>query len=245
MFNRILQRKLLFLPSLVNSMRNIINIAHRGYTRRFPDNTLESFRAALELGVDGVEFDVQETLDGSFFIFHDDAIGGKAIAQSITKEILAARVGGNYHIPTLQETLELIGHGPILVVELKQVCSLDRFLEILRSHADVNRVAIVSFSSELISKLAELAPDIKRAVITNTGVKNAEEITRSTHSMAIGITCTDLDSTVINRLHEEGTLIFVWDCNDAEDLKKALEFNIDGIISDMPDLVKQFLRNAP
>lgn len=221
-------------------MRNIINIAHRGYTRRFPDNTLESFRAALELGVDGVEFDVQETADGGFFIFHDDIIGGKAIAQSTAKDMQAARVKRRYRIPTLKETLDLLGHGPILLVELKQVWSLHSFLEILRSHADVTRVVIVSFSSELISKLTELAPDIKHAVITNTGVKKAEEITRSTHSMAIGMSCANLDSGVIDKLHAEGTMVFVWDCTGVEGLKKALEFDIDGIISDVPDLVKQY-----
>jgi glycerophosphoryl diester phosphodiesterase len=226
-------------------MRNIVNIAHRGYTRQFPDNTLESFRAALELGVDGIEFDVQETLDGGFFIFHDDAIGGKAIAQSTTKEMQAARVGGMYHIPTLQETLALVGCGPLLIVELKQVWSLAQFLEILRSHAEVTRVVIVSFSSELISKLTDLAPDIKRALITNTGLKNADEMMRSTHSMAIGMACADLDSAVINRLHGEGTMVFVWDCNGAEDVKKALAFDIDGVISDLPDLVKQLQRDTP
>ena len=168
-------------------MKKIANIAHRGYTRRFPDNTLEAFRAALELGVDGVEFDVQETLDGRFLIFHDDAIGGKAIAESTAEEIQAFGVEGRYRIPTLQETLELLGHGPLLVVELKRVRSLDPFLEILRSHVDVTGVMIVSFDSDVIAELAKRAPDIHRAVITNTGVTDGEELTRSTRSIAIAM----------------------------------------------------------
>jgi glycerophosphoryl diester phosphodiesterase len=220
-------------------MKKIINIAHRGFTRNFPDNTLESFRAALELGVDGVEFDVQETADGAFFIFHDDDYEGKPVAAMTFDEIREIRVKGKYRVPTLEQTLELLGHAPILIVELKQVSSLDKFLQILRSYADVTRTVVVSFSKELIERMADLAPDIMRAVITNTGVKNADAITQSTHSVAIGMAGRDLDNDVISRLHKDGTMVFVWDCTDAETVHRALMFDIDGVISDVPDVVKQ------
>ena len=42
----------------------MLNIAHRGYTRDWPGNTLEALEAAINLGVDAVEVDVQETRDG-------------------------------------------------------------------------------------------------------------------------------------------------------------------------------------
>ncbi len=225
-------------------MKKVINIAHRGFTRNFPDNTLESFRAALELGVDGVEFDVQETADGAFFIHHDDDISGRLIAGMTSEEVQQTRVKGMYSVPTLQQTLELLGHSPILIVELKQIRSLDKFLETLRSYADVTHTVIVSFDAGLISRLAELAPDVMRAVITNTGVKKADEITKSTHSMAIGMSCRDLNSDVIERLHKDGTMVFVWDCTDAETVHRALEFDIDGVISDVPDVVMQETGNS-
>jgi glycerophosphoryl diester phosphodiesterase len=225
-------------------VKKIINIAHRGFTRNFPDNTLESFRAALELGVDGVEFDVQETADGAFFIYHDDDIGDRPISGMTSAEMQEVRVKGSYRVPTLQQTLELLGRSPILIVELKQIRSLDKFLEILRSYADVTHTVIVSFDAGLISRLADLAPDIMRAVITNTGVKKADEITKSTHSMAIGMSCRDLNSDVITKLHKEGTMVFVWDCTNAETVHRALEFDIDGVISDVPDVVKQETGNS-
>lgn len=220
-------------------MRKIINIAHRGYTRRFPDNTLESFRAALKLGVDGVEFDVQETADGAFFIFHDDDIAGQPIAGMTSAEMLEVRVEGRYKVPTLQEALDLLGRGLILIVELKQVWSLENFIRVLRLHADVSTVVVVSFNADLIARMASLAPDIMRAVITNTGVKKTDEITRSTHSIAIGMSCADLDSGVIRKLHSEGTMVFVWDCTDEDTVRKALSYDIDGVISDVPDMVKE------
>lgn len=220
-------------------MRRIINIAHRGFTRRYPDNTMEAFRAALKLGVDGVEFDVQETADGAFYIYHDDDIAGRPVSQMSSEDLRTFRVCDRYRVPMLQEALDLLGHGLILIVELKQVKSLENFVRILRSHADISTAVVVSFNAELIARMAVLAPDIRRAVITNTGVKKADELTKSTRSIAIGMACADLDNEVIEKLHSEGTMVFVWDCTDADMVRRALAFDIDGVISDVPDVVRE------
>lgn len=220
-------------------MKKIINIAHRGFTRNFPDNTLEAFEAALKLGVDGIEFDVQETADNEFFIFHDDTLDGKAIAKITATEMREARVQSNYKVPTLEEVLCLLGHDLILIVELKQVRSLEKFLKILRSYADVTLVVIVSFDRGLVAKLADLAPDIMRAVITDAAVEHAAEITQSTSSAAIGMRCRYLNGESISKLHADGIMVFVWDCVGADSFRRAMKYDIDGVISDVPDLVKE------
>src|SRR5213592_1447324 len=53
--------------------RNIsmIVIAHRGFSSRYPENTLPAIRAALRLGVAMIEIDVQQTRDGRLIVFHD------------------------------------------------------------------------------------------------------------------------------------------------------------------------------
>jgi glycerophosphoryl diester phosphodiesterase len=223
----------------------IINIAHRGYTRDFPDNTLEAFRAALELGVDGVEFDVQETADAEFMIHHDDSIGGTPIATMTAQQVADHLVAGRYRIPRLQEALKLLGKGLIFVVELKQVRSLEKFISILRANADVSRLVAVSFSRELIIRMSETAPDIMRAVITSTSsAAGSPGIAQSIGSTAIGMRCQDLDGAVIAKLHKDGTMVFVWDCSGAESLRTVIKYDIDGVISDVPDLVKAAAVNA-
>ena len=47
---------------------------HRGFSGRYPENTMESFEAAIELCCDGVEFDVQLTRDGVPVILHDETL---------------------------------------------------------------------------------------------------------------------------------------------------------------------------
>ncbi|MHB8085502.1 MAG: glycerophosphodiester phosphodiesterase [Dehalococcoidia bacterium] len=219
--------------------RAIINIAHRGYSRDFPENTLEAFKAAIELGVDGIEFDVQETADGEFFIFHNDDIEGKKIAEMQAADIGEIRIGRKYRVPALEETLSLCAPGLILIVELKQVKSLEKFLAILRDHIDVTRVVIVSFDSGLISRLASLAPDIMRAVITSAPVDRPEEITTNVGSAAIGLRCQDVNAESVSRLRRNGTMVFVWGCPDAQAVWGVMRFDIDGVISDFPDAVKE------
>ena len=51
-----------------------INIAHRGFSGKYPENTLLSFEKALELGVDAIELDVQLSRDGEVMVFHDEEL---------------------------------------------------------------------------------------------------------------------------------------------------------------------------
>jgi len=55
---------------------DIMVIAHRGYHRRLPPNTLESFQAALDTGVEAIEFDMHFTIDGDPVINHDASFLG-------------------------------------------------------------------------------------------------------------------------------------------------------------------------
>ena len=69
----------------------MLNIAHRGFTKEFPDNTLEAFEAAIDLGVDAIECDVQETSDSRFVIFHEPELAGTEVSK-LTEDVLCAAV---------------------------------------------------------------------------------------------------------------------------------------------------------
>lgn len=189
--------------------------------------------------MDGIEFDVQETSDGEFFIFHNDDVEGTKIAAVPAAFMREVCIKGKYKVPSLEETLALCGAGMIFIVELKQVKSLEKFLAILRSHTDITRVVIVSFDRGLISRLAASAPDIMRAVITDAPVDRPAEITQALGSAAIGLRCQDVNAESVSSLHRDGTMVFVWGCPDAAAVRAVMKFDIDGIISDFPDAVKE------
>jgi glycerophosphoryl diester phosphodiesterase len=222
-------------------MRKTVVIAHRGFHRDFPENTVEALRAALDLGADGVEFDVQETADGEFVIHHDDDVGGHSISSLSMAEIAVSRVGGGYRIPELQEALEAVGRGLVLLVELKKVRSLEKFLGILRRYVDEAWTVLVSFDAALIEKLAVLAPGFSRAVIrepAGAGYTAAVAGTAGFMQVSAGMVTAEL----VKAAHTRGDLVCVWDGGEVEVLRRALRCGIDVIMTDRPDVVIKEVR---
>lgn len=216
-------------------MGKAIVIAHRGFTRDFPDNTLEAFRAAMEIGVDGVEFDVQETADGEFVVFHDDSIDGKSVSKMTLQDIGRVRVGGSCRIPTLHQALEVLGRGLVLLVELKQVRSLEVFLSLLRGQVDAAFTVLVSFDASLISRLSGLAPDFTCAVIGDPSGAGGDLLGHKTAGF-IEVGCGNVTVETVSVAHDSGDLVFAWDSGSEDDLGRALRLGIDIIMTDRPAL---------
>ena len=96
------------------------NFAHRGFSGKYPENTMLAFQKAIEVVADGIELDVQLTKDGEVVIIHDETIDrttdGKGYVVDYTYKELSkfdasyiyrGKVGFN-KIPTLKEYFELV-----------------------------------------------------------------------------------------------------------------------------------------
>mmetsp|Transcript_15216 Transcript_15216/g.18458 ORF Transcript_15216/g.18458 Transcript_15216/m.18458 type:complete len:268 (+) Transcript_15216:78-881(+) len=112
-------------------------IAHRGYSEKFPENTLAAVRGALKIGVDQIEIDVQLSSDGHVIVMHDNKVNrttnGKGYVSALTLAELKVLDAGGWKdesfagekIPTFEEILKLIvdkkqnPKGTKLLVELK------------------------------------------------------------------------------------------------------------------------------
>ncbi|MFA5079437.1 MAG: glycerophosphodiester phosphodiesterase [Dehalococcoidia bacterium] len=228
-------------PYWMNSLHKTVVIAHRGFHRDFPENTLESFKAAVDLGVDGVEFDVQETADAGFVIHHDADIDRHSIGSLSLADLASYRVGGSYRVPTLQEALNILGRGLVLLVELKQVRSLEKFLVILRSYVDKAWTVLVSFDAALIERLAVLAPELPRAVISEPGDKAGAVASTGTAGFT-QVAAENITHELVKDAHARGDLVFVWDGGDEETLRRAVRCGLDVIMTDRPDAVIGELR---
>ena len=106
--------------------------AHRGYSAKYPENTMAAFKAALKFNVDGIELDVHETKDGALVVIHDEKVNrttnGKGYVKDYTlKQIKELDAGSWFNknfkgekIPTLKEVLQLVKPtGKIVNIELK------------------------------------------------------------------------------------------------------------------------------
>jgi glycerophosphoryl diester phosphodiesterase len=215
-------------------MSETLNIAHRGFTKDSPDNTLESFYAAIKLGADGIECDVRETADHHFVIFHDDQLAGKAINKLSLAEIRKIKIAKDYQIPSLEETLNLCHKRIKLMLELKQVDSLDLFLEIVNGVMKPEELFITSFNNKLVKELADFAPHVQRGILMDGGIADPLKVMDTSKARIVLPRFAYTTAALVNTLHNHNYSIMVWDCSSIQNLRTALDWGIDGVITDSP-----------
>lgn len=222
-------------------MKHILNIAHRGFTRNFPDNTLEAFTAAIRIPVDGIECDVHETADNRFVIFHDREIDDRDINQIPLEEMSEVKLDGKYRIPTLEQTLELCHGKTLLNIEIKRVSSLDRFLEQVRGKLQPDEVIFSSFNRDIVIELARLAPEIRRGILSAFEIKEPVELARSASSEMVIARFPFVNAELIRQVRDASLMVFVWGCVNMAEVRSALTMDIDGVITDFPDETREEL----
>lgn len=154
------------------SAENVYVAAHRGWSERYPENTMLAFRKAVEIGVDQLELDVRLTKDGELVVIHDATVdrttdGTGCVCDFTLSQIKALDAGvrkdpsfAGERIPTFLEFMDYAKTLPTMTldIELKlypeqdgpiayEVC--DRVLAILTEYGYKERCVINSFSSRL------------------------------------------------------------------------------------------------
>ena len=155
------------------SEKNIYVAAHRGWCEEYPENTMEAFKAAADLGVDQIETDVRITADGELVLIHDETVSRTTDGTGKVCELTLAQLKEldagvkkdekfrGVRIPTLIEFMELVKDYPDITIDLElkeyptegrediafSVC--DRVLEIVDKYGFTDRCVINSFSGKL------------------------------------------------------------------------------------------------
>ena len=144
-------------------------IGHRGAAAVCPENTLASFQIARNAGACMIEFDVQQSVDGELFVFHDDTLerlcGESVVVSSLSYEALAARVVGRYQgealiIPRLTDVFATCQRSIFYNVELKTDTVAysgieTRLVELVHAHGLTERVLVSSFRHDSLRLVRE------------------------------------------------------------------------------------------
>ena len=166
--------------------------AHRGASATEPENTLRAFRRALEIGAEGIEFDVHMTVDRVPVVIHDRSIArttnGHGNVDELTLGALAEiDAGHGERIPTLHEVLDLVGDRVHLDVEIKQA-GIEREVLATLARCPDTRWAISSFDWNVLRAVRALSHDaelwllssfVSDALFTTAGEVNATAVSLS------------------------------------------------------------------
>jgi glycerophosphoryl diester phosphodiesterase len=225
-------------------------IGHRGAMGLAPENTLLSFRKALELGVDGVEFDVQN-IAGELLVFHDETLdrttNGKGRLIEFEPDYLRQLdAGQGEQIPTLAEVVELIGDQAFINIELKGLDTASLVMDLVKL-LDKKRFKKEQFiiSSYLFSELYlvhELDPEIQIGVIADEQPVIALDFADEVDAYSFHPSYSLLDNNLIDEAHRAGMKVFVHTVNDLDKVTHSMDLGVDGVFTDYPDRVINYLK---
>lgn len=214
-------------------------IAHRGASRVRIENTLAAFAVALDQRADAVELDVHATADGVVVVHHDPVPhgvhgDGRAERQPISAlryvELATIRIAGE-PIPTLRDTLALMGDRAAVYVEIKGVGIERQVVEAIRGSRA--RCAVHSFDHAAIAAVGTLAPDIARGLLFERGERvEMIDAMRAHDARDLWAENGIVDAALIDAAHGAGMRLIVWTVNDPLRAGELATLGIDGLCTD-------------
>jgi glycerophosphoryl diester phosphodiesterase len=220
-------------------------IGHRGACGHAPENTLLSFRRALEMGVHGIEFDIQVSKDGEPVVIHDDTLerttgGTGKIGDFTLQELQALDAGQGERIPSLRDVFELVDKRCRLFIELKAENATVPVAETIQHYVasggwTYEQLYVLSFDHIQLAAMKKLLPDLR----TGAGLVGIP-VSLASVAQEAGAWCLSSDIRHTNRAlvddaHRRGLKSIVWTANAPAEIERARALGVDGIISDYPD----------
>lgn len=215
-----------------------LKVGHRGARAYQIENTLESFKKAIELGVGAVELDVRKSKDGRLVIIHDDnlkKVFGKDILvnQATLKELKQLTEN---KIPTLEEALRFIDKKvEKILVELKEVGYEKKILEVIKKEKLKDRVIIVSFHEKALLNMRKLDKEIETGLIYSR-YKNPIDAALKLNAQYLIPLYRFTHTKNIEDAHKNSLKVIVWTINTKQEVKEYIAKGVDGIASDKPDI---------
>jgi glycerophosphoryl diester phosphodiesterase len=216
-------------------------IGHRGAPRVAPENTVAAFRAAVDLGADGVELDVRRTADGRLAVVHDAHLpDGRAVVEVRGDDLPpgTAEIGAaldacagmalvNVEIKNWPDDVDFdptLGHVDAVVAEL-----------LARPAAEQARLVVSCFHLPSVDRVRELAPDLVTGWLVIGGDDPVSQVVAHGHQ-AVHPYHTFVTVELVEQAHREEVAVNTWTCDDPERIRWLDGIGVDGIVTNAPDV---------
>jgi glycerophosphoryl diester phosphodiesterase len=219
-------------------------VGHRGASALAPENTLEAFALAVELGCDMLEFDVLDAADGTLVVAHDPR-------RSRAPGVVSLDAALAYFVEHLPST--------VLQVDLKRRGVEERVVDALRRHGVYERSWVSSFDAGSLRRLARVAPDLTRSytlprdrlgiskrrpfapvvrgALSSLGAslpRRLPMLLRRSNAQAVTLHHSVASPAAITRAHDLDAAVYVWTVDDPVRVESLVRAGADGIITNDP-----------
>lgn len=220
-------------------------IGHRGAMGYAPENTLKSFKKAMEYDIDAVELDVYACKSGELVVIHDEKVdrttNGKGyVIDKTYDEIKTLDAGQNEKVPLLSEVLDLIDKKVKVNIELKGANIAKPVNDLIEDYVkqkewEYDDFLISSYDHCELKKFNEINPKIEiGALVYGIPIGFAEFAEKLNATYAI-LAIEFINQEFVDDAHNRGMKVYVCTVNDLDDIKRMKALGIDGIISNFPD----------
>ncbi len=204
-----------------------------------PENTLRSFVAAQQAGLDAIELDLHLSKDGALVVMHDPEVdrttdGSGPIADKTLAELRALDAGLGERVPVFEEVLDAV-HTP-LQAEIKDVAAAKALAEVMRRRDLVGRVEVLSFHDEAIAEIARLVPGARTALVAE---RYGTEVVERAIAAGAGTLVLDirrLTLEIVEHARAANLRIIGWVVNTLDHLRLVRALELDGATTDYPEI---------
>ena len=204
-------------------------VAHRGANREAPENTIEAFQRALEIGVQGIELNVQLTRDGVPDVHHDPNLPVTRLPiSSLTLDGLRLKSSA----PTLDEVLELVDARCELYIEVKAPAAIESVVERLATRR--SWCAVHAFDHRVVAKARVLDPQLRTGILLVSYLIDVGAAMRAAGARDLWQQADYIDRELVERVHDAKGRIFAWTVNDVAKARSLVAMGVDAICTDVP-----------
>ncbi|TXS46379.1 glycerophosphodiester phosphodiesterase [Streptomyces sp. uw30] len=218
---------------------NFLTIGHRGVMGVEPENTLRSFVAAQQAGLDVIELDLHLSKDGALVVMHDTDVdrttdGTGPIADKTLSELRALDAGRGERVPVFEEVLDAV-RTP-LQAEIKDVAAARALAEVMNDRDLAPRVEVSSFHDDAVAEIARLVPGVRTALIASRYGTDIVDRAVEVGAATVCLNIRRLTLEVVERARKADLRIIGWVVNTQDHLRLVRALGLDGATTDYPEI---------
>jgi glycerophosphoryl diester phosphodiesterase len=215
-----------------------VAFAHRGASGYAPENTIEAFALALELGATGLESDVWLAGDGVPVLVHDRTI--RSLGRRVDVTRTSAAELATWGVPTLADLYRACGtdfelsldleHAEVSLPALRVAEAVGAEVRLWACHEDLGLLTELRTTSPTVRLVCSTRPRRIRG-----GVEARIDRLAELRIDALNMHWRDWTPHWVQRCHAAGVAAFGWDAQEPASMSRLVAAGIDGIYSDFPD----------
>lgn len=233
--------------NVIQSKRDPLIVGHRGASGYEPENTLLSFKRAIEMGVSMIELDVYLCKSGEVVVIHDHTVerttnGTGSIAHLTWDMLQQLDAGKGERIPLLSQVFDVVDQRVVINIEIKDPYATKPVANLIEQYVQAkqwsyDQFIVSSFDHAVVKEFHFYCPQVKTGALFDVDSQDEVEIAKRLHADYVIVDYQSVTAELINTAHDCDLQVFTYTVNDKSLALRLKELGIDAIITNYPDIL--------